>query len=77
LGAAKFNDDQSAKLRLGNKRIFDAGGVAVRVDGNRSLGGGEQSTALNQFFSADSIGEKAEVANADQAGAARGSGKGE
>ena len=47
-------------------RIFDAG--AVRVDGSRWLGAGEQSTALNQFFSADSIGEKAEVANADQAG---------
>lgn len=49
-------------------RIFDAGGAVVRVDGNRWLGGGEQSAALNQFLSADSIGEEAEVANADQAG---------
>ena len=48
-------------------RILDTG-AAVRVDWTRWLGGGEQSTALNQFFSADSIGEQAEVANADQAG---------
>jgi hypothetical protein len=68
-GAEKFDDDQSAKLTdWATMRIFDAGGAAVRVDGNRWLGGGEQSAALNQFLSADSIGEEAEVANADQAG---------
>ena len=49
-------------------RILNTGGAAVRVDWTRWLGGGEQSTALKQVFSADSIGEQAEVANADRAG---------
>jgi len=48
-------------------RVFHAG-AAVRVDGDRCRGGGEQSPALNQFLFADSIGKKAEVADADQAG---------
>ena len=49
-------------------RVFDVGGAVVRVDGNGWLGGGEQSAALDQFLSADAIGEEAEVANADQSG---------
>ena len=49
-------------------RIFDAGGGVVRVEGNGWLGGGEQSAAVNQFLFANSIGEEAEVADADQAG---------
>ena len=49
-------------------RVFDAGGAAVRVDGNGWLGGGEQSAALDQFLFADAIGEEAEVADADQSG---------
>ena len=49
-------------------RIFDAGGALVRVDGNKGLGGGEQSAALDQFLFANAIGEEAELANADQAG---------
>ena len=59
-GAKKFNDDQSAKLTdWATMRILNTGGAAVRVDWTRWLGGGEQSTALNQVFSADSIGEQA------------------
>src|SRR5579863_3617864 len=49
-------------------RVFDAGGATVRVEGDGWLGGGKQSAALNQFLFANSIGEEAEVADADQAG---------
>jgi len=58
-------------------RVFDAGGAGVRVDGKGRLGGGEQSAALEQLLFADSIGEEAEVTDADQAGRqARGAGNG-
>ena len=36
--------------------------------GMGGCGGGEQSAALNQFLFADSIGEEAELADADQSG---------
>src|SRR5271169_6207452 len=49
-------------------RVFDAGGGIVRVERNGWLGSGQQSAALDQFLSANPIGEEAEVANADQAG---------
>ena len=49
-------------------RVFDGGGAGFRIDGNGCRGGGEQSTALEQFLSADAIGEEAEVADADHSG---------
>ena len=69
MGAEKFDHDQSAKLtNRTSMRIFDAGGVFVRVAGNGWLGGDEQSAAVNQFLFANSIGEEAELANADESG---------
>ena len=66
--AEEFEDDQAAKpADWATLRVFNAG-ATVRVDRDGCCGGGEQSAAMNQFLFADSIGEEAEVADADQAG---------
>ncbi len=49
-------------------RVFDGGSARFRIVGNRDRAGGEQRAALDQFLSADAVGEEAEVADADQAG---------
>jgi len=49
-------------------RVFDGGSAGFGIVGNRYRAGGEQGAALVQFFSADPVGEEAEVADADQAG---------
>ena len=66
--AEELDDDQAAKpADWATLRVFNAG-ATVRVDGDGCCGGREQSAAMNQFLFADSIGEEAEVADADQAG---------
>src|SRR5580692_10431541 len=49
-------------------RVFDGDRAGFGIVGNRYRAGGEQGAALVQFFSADPVGEEAEVADADQAG---------
>src|SRR5580700_5452206 len=49
-------------------RVFDGDSAGFGIVGNRYRAGGEQGAALVQFFSADPVGEEAEVADADQAG---------
>ena len=49
-------------------RVFDDGGARFAIDGNRCRGGGEQRAAEDQFLFTNAIGEKAEVADADQTG---------
>jgi hypothetical protein len=49
-------------------RVFDGGGAGFRIEGNRCRAGGEQRATVDQFLSANPIGEEAEVTDADQSG---------